>query len=146
MPDQNEYFQELSAELERLRRALMELRRQPARAPEEKRPRDGDALESALRHLNSAKTLARLVQTGFAGAESQLDRAEREIWTLKVKRADATARLKSRERLLEQIQRSAAWKVVKPVWKLFNRSRRPDSITSDLAFALDLPQQWKTSR
>jgi GT2 family glycosyltransferase len=144
--DQDDHFQQLTAELEQLRRSLMDLRKQPARAPEEKRSLDGNALESALRHLNSAKTLARLLQTGQAGLESELDRAEREVWTLKVKRADATSKLKSRERLLEQIQRSAAWKVVKPIWKLFNRSRKPESITRDLAFALDLPLQWKTSR
>jgi GT2 family glycosyltransferase len=146
VPDQNEYFQELTAELEQLRRSLVDLRKQPAKAPEEKRPLDGNALESALRHLNSAKTLVRRLQTGVTELESQLDRAEQEIWTLKVKRADATAKLKSRERLLEQIQRSAAWKVVKPIWKLFNRSRKSESTSKDLAFALDLPQQWKTSR
>jgi GT2 family glycosyltransferase len=80
--------------------------------------------------------------------EARLESAVRETWEQKAKRAEVTARLKTRERLLEQIQRSAAWKVVKPLWKLFNRSRKLESqpADGDLTFALDLPAQWKTSR
>ena len=58
--------------------------------------------------------------------------------------------MKNRENLLEQIQRSAAWRAVKPLWKLFHRSRKSrldaKEIADDLAFALDLPKEWKTNR
>ena len=83
MPDQNEYFQELTAELEQLQRSLIDLRRQAAKPSQEKRS-DSDALDSAHRHLSAAKRLARLLQTGVAGAESRLERAEQEVWSLKV--------------------------------------------------------------
>ena len=39
---------------------------------------------------------------------------------------------------------------MKPIWKLFNRTRKGDSglknAGKDLAFAFDLPKRWKTSR
>lgn len=145
MPDQDDHLRELDAELDQLRRCLIDLRKQPVQPNPASR---SEALESAQRHLNSAKTLARLLQGDASQGRSRLERAEREAWDQKVRRADATARLRGREQLLEQIQRSAAWKIIKPIWKLFNRSRRgePKAVMKDLAFALDLPRQWKTSR
>src|SRR5207244_4134687 len=106
------------------------------------------ALEAANKELHSIKTLVRLLETETATLQARLERAVRETWEQKAKRAEATARLKSHQRLLEQIQRSLAWKAVKPVWKLFNRSQKSDrpGMDSDLTFALDLPTQWKTSR
>lgn len=128
----------------------MDLRKYATRHPEGKRLLDARALESAHRQLNSLKTVARSLQSEFTGLKAELDRAEREAWSQKVKRADTTAKLKSREHLLDQIQRSALWKIVKPLWKPFHRSAKPDDVAPqvarDLAFALDLPQQWKTSR
>jgi GT2 family glycosyltransferase len=145
--DQDDHLRELDAQLDELRRSLIELRKQPLRPDNASR---SDALESAHRHLNSAKTLARLLQSDANESRSRLERVEREAWDQKVRRADAAARLKGRDQLLEQIQRSAAWKIVKPIWKLFNRSRKNDSslkdAPKDLAFALDLPKRWKTSR
>jgi hypothetical protein len=79
----------------------------------------------------------------------RLERVEREAWDQKARRADATAKLKGRELLLEQIQRSAAWKIVKPIFKLMSRSERRASraaSSSDLLFAFDLPKNWKTNR
>ena len=147
MPDQDDHLRELEAELDELRRALIELRKQPLRPDLALR---SEALEAANRRLNSLKTLARLLRADASDGRTQLERAQREAWDQKARRADATARLKGREQLLEQIQRSAAWKIVKPIWKLFNRSRKADSgrkdAGSDLVFSLDLPKRWKTSR
>jgi O-antigen biosynthesis protein len=155
--DRNDTFRDLNAELDQLRAALIELRKQVTAlkpAPEamggHRLPSSTGALESANNHLNSTKTLLRLLQTEAAAIQTRLDRAEREMWEHKAKRADATARLKARERLLEQIQRSVPWKLVKPLWKLFNRSgkgkRDLNEPTGDIAFSLDLPTRWKTSR
>jgi GT2 family glycosyltransferase len=147
MPNQDDHLRELEAELDELRRSLIELRKQPLRPDTASR---ADALESAHRHLNSVKTLARLLQSDANESRASLERAEREAWDQKVRRADAAARLKSRDQLLEQIQRSAAWKIVKPIWKIFNRSRKQEARLNDagkdMAFALDLPKRWKTSR
>jgi GT2 family glycosyltransferase len=147
VPDQDDHLRELDAELDELRRALIELRKQPLRPDTAIR---SDALESANKRLNSLKTLARLLRGDASARRAQLERAQREAWDQKARRADTTARLKGREQLLEQIQRSAAWKIVKPIWKLFNRSRKGDpgfqAAGNDLTFALDLPKSWKTSR
>ena len=147
VPDQDDHLRELEAELDELRRALIELRKQPLRPDPAFR---SGALEAANRRLNSLKTLARLLRVDASDSRTQLERAQRDAWDQKARRADATARLKGRERLLEQIQRSAPWKIVKPIWKLFNRTRKGDSglknAGKDLAFAFDLPKRWKTSR
>jgi GT2 family glycosyltransferase len=146
--DPDDHFRELSGELDDLRRSLIELRKRLVTKSDA--PSRADALEAAHKHLNSLKTLARLLQNDAAELQSRLHRAEREAWEQKARRADATAKLKSRERLLEQIQRSAAWKIIKPVWKLFHRSRNRGrdgkTLNTDLAFAFDLPKRWKTSR
>jgi GT2 family glycosyltransferase len=144
--DQDDHFRELNTELGHLRRSLIDLRKRwamPANAPART-----EALEAAHKQLSSLKTLVCLLQSDVAEIQSRLQRVEREAWDHKARRADVTAKLKGREQLLEQIQGSAAWKVVKPIWKLFNRSRKDElkSVADDLAFALDLPKRWKTNR
>ena len=147
MPDQDDHLRQLTAALDELRRSLIKLRTQvtlPSAATSR-----ADAPEEVHRHVNALKTLARLLQTDAAELRAQLERAEREAWDQKVRRADATAKLKARDRLLEQIQQSAAWKIVKPIWKLFHRSRpqaEGPALGSDLAFALELPKRWTTNR
>jgi len=147
VPDPDDHLRQLNAELDELRRSLVKLRAQltlPSAATSRT-----DALEAVHRHVNTIRTWARLLQTDLAESRVRLEQTEREAWDQKVRRADTTAKLKGRERLLEQIQRSAAWKIVKPIWKLFNRSRKqvrgatPDA---DLAFAVDLPKRWETNR
>jgi GT2 family glycosyltransferase len=144
--DQDDHFRELNTELGHLRRSLIDLRKRWAMPPNA--PARTEALEAANKQLSSLKTLVHLLQSDAAEAHSRLQRAEREAWDQKARRADVTAKLKSREQLLEQIQRSAAWKIVKPIWKLFNRSRKaePKSAADDLAFSLDLPKRWETGR
>ena len=146
MPNQEDHFRELSAELDALRRALIELRKHAAMPPNA--PARTEPLEAAHKRLNSLKTLAYFLATDAADLQSRVQRAEREAWDQKARRADVTAKLSGREQLLEQIQRSAAWKIVKPIWKLFNRSRKsePKLVTEEVTFALDLPKQWKTNR
>ena len=147
MPDGDDHFRDLNAKLDQLRASLIELR-QLLSAHSAREPSLPSALESANKQLHSIKTLVRLLQTETTTLQARLERAGRETWEQKAKRAEATARLKNREHLLEQIQRSAAWKAVKPLWKLFNRSQKSErqAADGDLMFALDLPAQWKTSR
>lgn len=137
----------MNAELDRLRASLIELRQLLA-AHSAREPTLPAALESANKQLHSIKTLVRLLQTESTALEARLERAVRETWEQKARRAEATARLKSRERLLEEMQRSPAWKAVKPLWKLFHRSPKSESPAADgdLEFGLDLPAQWKTNR
>lgn len=146
MPDQDEHLRQLNAELDELRRSLAKLRAQLG-SPSTKPPRD--FFEPIQKNINALKTLARLLQTDAAAAQSRLEKMSREAWEQKVRRADAIARLKGRDLLLEQIQQSAPWKVVKPIWKLFHRSRKPPTglaSASEFAFAFDLPKRWQTTR
>jgi O-antigen biosynthesis protein len=138
----------LNTKLDQLRASLIELR-QLLSAHGVREPSLPAALESANKQLHSITTQIRLLETDSAMQHTRLERAVRESWEQKVKRAEVTARLKSRERLLEQIQRSAVWKAIKPLWKLFNRSRKAEqgaTSGADVTFALDLPAEWKTDR
>ena len=146
MPDQNEHLRQLNAELDELRRSLAKLRVQLA-SPSPKPPRD--FFEAIQKNVGALKTVARLLQADAAEAQSILEKISREAWDQKVRRADTAAKLKGRDLLLEQIQQSAAWKIVKPIWKFFYRSRNPKvelASASEFAFALDLPKRWKTNR
>jgi GT2 family glycosyltransferase len=147
VPDGHDHFWALNAKLDQLQASLIELRRLLS-MHSAREPSLPAALESANKQLHSFKTSVRLLETETVALQTRLERAVRETWALKAKRAEATARLQSRERLLEQIQRSAAWKIVKPLWKLFNRSQPSEqaAANADLTFALDLPAEWKTSR
>jgi GT2 family glycosyltransferase len=147
VPDQDKHFQELNTELDELRRSLVRLRAQLSMSSSA--TARADALQAMQKHVNTMKTYVRLLQTDATEYRVYLKQLEREAWDQKVRRADATAKLRERERLLEQIQESAAWKIVKPIWKLFRRSRRQaqdSTVGSDLAFALDLPKRWTTNR
>ncbi|HSP44986.1 MAG TPA: glycosyltransferase family 2 protein [Chthoniobacterales bacterium] len=147
MRDENDHLRQLNVHLDELRRLLAKIGAQLA-LPSPTRSQV-DALQAARNELNALNTFARLLKTDAAENQTRLEQAEREAWHEKVRRADATAKLKERDRLLQRIQRSVAWKIVKPIWKLFHSSRRlpsPPPITSDLAFALDLPKQWSTHR
>jgi len=111
--------------------------------------RPAQAGETMHQHISALKTSARLLQTDIANLRVRMEQPEREAWDQKARRADATAKLKVRDRELQQTQHSASWKIIKPVWKLFNRRRKSSNATpaiSDLAFALDLPKRWKTNR
>ena len=146
MPKRDDHLRQLNTELDELRRALVKLKAQISLGSVTPR---GETLEAMQRQINALKTFTRLLQTDAAKSARRLEQAEREAWNQKVRRADTTAKLKGRERLLEQIQRSAVWKTVKPIWKLFHRSpKRPavPEVSGDLAFALDLPTRWVTSR
>jgi GT2 family glycosyltransferase len=146
VPDQDDHLRRLNTELDELRRAVIKLR---AQLPSTIAGRARDSSEAIQKHVNALKTFVRLLQADAVADRTRREQAEREAWDQKVRRADATAKLKGRERLLEQIQGSAAWKIVKPIWKLFHRSHRPANDLApdrDLAFALDLPRRWKTNR
>ena len=145
MSDGDNQFQELNQELDQLREALAELRRSMS-AESQADAAQSAAIESANKQLRSVKSRIRLLQTDGTRLKARLERAVRETWELKVRRAEAVARLKDREVLLEKIQRSPAWKAVKPFWKLLNRSRKSErpSTNDDLIFQLDLPIEWKT--
>ncbi len=146
MPGETDHFENLNAKLDQLRTALVEMRHLLS-AQSAREPSLPVTLESANRELHAIQVSIRLLETETLALEARLERAVRETWELKAKRADTTARLKNRDALLERIQHSRLWKTVKPLWKLFNRSRQsqPDA-NSDLTFALDWPISWKTNR
>ncbi len=80
---------------------------------------------------------------------ANLERVEREAWENKARRADLTARLKERDRLIQDVQGSAVWKAIKPLWKLQRHfSGRPNDatqeISNELVFGLDAPSNWTT--
>jgi O-antigen biosynthesis protein len=143
--NQDDHLRQINAELDRLGAALGRLR---AQLPATAEPQAYGALQELQKHVRTLKTFARLLETAAATNNLRREQAEREAWDQKVRRADATAKLKARERLLEQIQKSTAWKIVKPIWKLFHRSPKPPKVASasDYAFGVDLPKQWKTHR
>jgi GT2 family glycosyltransferase len=144
VPDQDDHLRQLNAELDELRRSLGKLRAQLS-LPSATTPRS-ETLEAMHQRINALKTYARLLQTDAKDAQRRLEQIEREAWDQKVRRADATAKLKGRDQLLEQIQSSVAWKIVKPIWKLFHRSRKKSEPSADFVFALNLPKHWVTSR
>lgn len=147
MPSQKDHLRELNAELDQLRRALNKLRAQVSLPPISNARIE--AVEAMQSQVNTLKTYTRLLQTDAVETRRRLEQLERETWDQKARRADATAKLREREQLLEQIQRSVAWKIVKPIWRLFLRSRKETSSVEqggDLVFALDLPTSWTTSR
>lgn len=146
MPDPDEHLRQLNAELDELRRSLVKFRTQlalPSATSSYAR-----ALETVHERVNALKTFARLLQADAAELRRRAEEAEREAWDQKARRADVTAKLRGREKLLEQIQRSALWKTVKPIWKLFHRSSKaaPAEKSRDFAFAFDLPKRWTTNR
>jgi GT2 family glycosyltransferase len=147
VPELNEHLRQLNTETDELRRSLVKLRKQLAL------PSDtgshARALEKVHERVNALKTVARLLQADADTLRLRTEKAEREAWEQKARRADTAAKLKGRETLLEDIQKSVLWKTVKPIWKLFHRSSkqtRPAEKSRDFAFAFDLPRRWTTSR
>jgi GT2 family glycosyltransferase/glycosyltransferase involved in cell wall biosynthesis len=78
--------------------------------------------------------------------KDQLELTRRTMWEIKVRRADATARLKLREWQLQEIQSSWAWQIVKPIAKLQKHLRRSSADETQspakMAFFIDLPGNW----
>src|SRR4051812_42332977 len=133
--------------MDELRRSLVTLRKQLAFPSNTSSHARG--LETVHERVNALKTVARLLQADADNMRLRLEKAEREAWEQKARRADTAAKLKGREKLLEEIQRSALWKTIKPVWKLFHRSSkqtRAAEKSRDFAFAFDLPKRWTTNR
>jgi GT2 family glycosyltransferase len=147
--DQYDSIRELEAELNQLRQLLLDLRKQFS-ATSDAQPQGLELVETGQDHLYALQRLVRSLSSGEERHDAKQGAAQREIWDLKVRRADLTARLKERDRLLEQIQNSISWKAVKPIWKLFHRSqRRKEQVKTaidDLVFDVDLPKEWKTTR
>lgn len=146
MPDFDEHLRQLNTELDELRRSLVKLRARLASPSATASP--ASSLETVHERVNALKTMARLLQADASESRLRVEKAEREAWDQKARRADTAAKLKGREKLLDQIQHSAVWKTVKPIWKLFHRSRRtgPPEKSRDFTFAFDLPKRWTTSR
>ena len=155
MPEADSAILKLTAEIDALRNALGDLRGsislggKEARAAGEENPAFNH-LATASSRLNSIRTSLQTLERELKELRLFAERADRLAWEQKAKRAEATAKLKSRERSLEEIQNSSAWKITKPLWKLFSRSRRftPTSLplADDLIFALNSPNEWKTKR
>ena len=155
MPDQNDPLTRLTAELEQLRAVLQQVQNtgavdsdQPEKTPREAKPswaspaaRQAQPLAAKLIAIRAAM---RAVQTQISGLEAQLDRTDRELSRQRAKRAEVTARLHEREKLLKRIEESAIWRAVKPLWKLARRSdkRAETPPADDLEFEVDTPSDW----
>lgn len=104
--------------------------------------------QTADAKLTAVRAALRALQIESSKLEARLERAEREAWQQKGKRAEATAKLNDRERLLQEIQASAVWKAVKPLWKATRRAARTSAAApleqSDFAFEFDAPSRWET--
>ncbi|CAN5448379.1 N/A [soil metagenome] len=147
MPERDEPLKQLSTELEQLRSVLRDVR---AAMPLELKPGLGrgtrDPLHAANATLMAARVALNRVQAQISTLEARLERAEHETWEQKAKRADATAKWNRAEALLSRIQRSPAWSLAKPLWKLLDRSRSSAEIAppkDDFVFALDAPSRWE---
>src|SRR3712207_202914 len=148
-------IQDLRAKLHQWRDALSRERDERSEAPATGRAEAWISPAAQLSHsLNSKLTALRVrmreVQTHVSALEARLERAEREVSQKRVKRAEVTARLNSREKALQEMEASPVWTAVKPVWKLLSRARRhnsPDTTepSADLEFSIDTPTQWRTS-
>jgi GT2 family glycosyltransferase/glycosyltransferase involved in cell wall biosynthesis len=101
--------------------------------------------------LERSRAEARVAEREAATLSARLEKAEREAWENKVRRAAATARLQEREQALQQIQASPVWKVAKPLWKIHRhfleaQTKGGSASREELLFALDAPATWTTSR
>ena len=78
----------------------------------------------------------------------ELESIQRRAWDYKAYRADLTTRFKDRDRRIQEIERSLAWKITKPFWKLerhFKRTPEQIAAAGQLVFALDGPGTWNAS-
>lgn len=160
VPNENDPLTQLAAELDELRAVIRQFREgdDVARDPQTsaaRHPKPSWTSPTARRtqpleaKLIAIRAAMRLVQTQIAALEARLDRAERDVSQQRAKRAEVTARLNDRERLLKRIEQSGVWKVVKPLWKMLDRSARHDSenaaqAAGDLEWGIDMPTEWNT--
>lgn len=99
--------------------------------------------------LAATRNDLRALRADFVQLERRLEQAERQASEHKAKRADALARISQRDRKLGEIENSVAWKAVKPLWKLtrhIGKRRAEQPARDDVAFGIDLPAKWETSR
>jgi len=153
-PDNDDPLSRLAAELDDLRVTTRQLREAVVSRDNAAANAPGISAALLLAQRMEAKLTAfgatmGLVRRQTLTLEAGLERSEREACLQKVKRAEVAARLADRERRLKRIEGSGIWKSVKPLWKLLNRSRRQklptQASSSDLAFGLEAPTQWKIS-
>ena len=162
MADHEKPLTRLAADLDDLRAAVNQLRDavgaeqqpvdRPSSATDQARAWSSPLAQPAQAvnaKVTALRASMRALETQISTLEARMERAEREAWQQKAKRAETTARLNNRERLLRQIEESPVWKWVKPLWKLMTRSNRQDAALSrpvgDLAFGIDAPSEWKTN-
>lgn len=160
---EEEQIRRLAAEADRLRSALDRVqqsinsrpkfhsvrRRAAASAQQSLHTSAEGIIQSAAGKIAASRTLLGAIEADITILRAQLEQAEHEAADQRVRRADATSRLKRVERILESIQTSTIWKTVKPLWKLAARARKSDNgITpaADLDYGIDSPTDWKTSR
>ena len=128
-----------------------ESKRAGAAESEQTRPlisKPAQLVQNADAKLTALRREVRAVQIQLSKLEARVDGAERVAWYQKAKRAEATARFNATERLLQQIQQSAVWKSVKPLYKLLSAKPTSDAgpkrLNDDFAFGLDTPSRWET--
>lgn len=108
----------------------------------------GTENETMRRTLAAAQSASQAVRKELSTLRPELERAQHQLWDHKAYRADLTARLKDRDRWIQEVERSAAWKIIKPLWKLQRHFRQtPNEAVrlGELVFGLDGPGNWNAS-
>jgi O-antigen biosynthesis protein len=148
-------YQKISAEIEAIRgllsrlRGRIALRRLSHALGESENINSFSILDQLGDRLAAISSEFRRLRSDAKILERQLENAEREASEHKAKRADALARVSQRDQRLREIEGSAVWKSLKPIWKLGRRKRqaqREKPAPQDVAFAIDLPREWRTTR
>jgi GT2 family glycosyltransferase len=99
--------------------------------------------------LNAISSEARLLRSDLSHLTRRLEDVDRDASEHKAKRADALARVSQRDERLREIEESAVWKSVKPLWKIARhrrKARQEKRRPQEVAFALDWPKEWRTKR
>ncbi|CAN5674776.1 hypothetical protein BH20VER1_BH20VER1_19890 [soil metagenome] len=107
---------------------------------------DRESIQAAKARLTALRAALGRVQAEVSRLQARTERAEREVSEQRVKRADATARRLRAEQAMAQIQESAVWKSIKPLWKLSQRARRSGAAkvaNDDITYGVDTPVQWE---
>jgi len=99
--------------------------------------------------LDSLEQRLQLAQEELSQNQGRAREVSELSWQLRRRLADMAAKLRETADRLREIENSAAWKIAKPVWKLFRSRRRKQPVqydNSEFDYAVEWPRSWNTSR
>jgi GT2 family glycosyltransferase len=140
-------LEQLRVSLERLHAAVLAANRDVEDGSHQQRLGLSSTPGAPTTKVAATRILVGRIRGELVKLRARLDDAEHETSEQRVRRADATARLRDTEERLASIEHSPAWKAAKPLWKLFRRKKRGrETPPDDLAFGIDAPTEWTTAR